>query len=90
MDDNFKYILHKLDNIAEDITEIKVETKLTNGKVLRLDKELPILQDEVKKLQEANQIEKGKAKIINMIIGGVGAATFFIIEQALRYVKIFK
>ena len=90
MDDNFKYILDKLDHITDTVNKTLLEATKTNGTVRTLNKDVDILKEEVKTLKEASQVEKGKAKIINMIIGGVGAATFFIIEQALRYLKIFK
>jgi len=64
----------------EQIKDLKEEIK----------EEIKDLKDEITKLQEDNHINKGKATIINMLIGGAGAIAITIIGASLKFFKIFK
>ena len=97
MDNEFQYIINRLDFITSTVSEIKVQTTKTNGSVIELqnkqkltDQEMKNIKSDLKLLQEDRHIEKGKAKVINLLIGGAGAVVFAIIEYLIQLYKFIK
>ena len=94
---HMKRLDKRLDFITETVTEIKVQTTKTHCMVESLrekekqtDQALQEVKEEIKILQEERSVEKGKLKIINLIIGGAGAVIFAIIEYLFSLLKLVK
>lgn len=66
---SYKDFYEKLDNIHKDITEIKIQTTRTNGRVTHCETVLNAHDSEIKSLEECN---KNQDKEINKLIWKVG------------------
>ena len=77
------FILAKMDKIESKLDDILVQTTKTNGRVNQLEQTVDVIEGDVFELNKYKDYQKGKAKGIWMVVGGLGTVIGIIIEYYL-------
>ncbi|CAB4126248.1 hypothetical protein UFOVP153_65 [uncultured Caudovirales phage] len=85
---DLNYILQRLEAIDsrfdEKLDKILVQTTKTNGRVTALEDKFSNVFKEVEDLKEHKNYNKGRDKVLYIIIGGVGALALALVGIYLK------
>jgi predicted nucleic acid-binding Zn-ribbon protein len=85
---DLNYILQRLEAIDtkfdEKLDKILVQTTKTNGRVNALEDKMTSVFKEVEDLKEHKNLNKGRDKVLYVIVGGVGALALALMAIYLK------
>ena len=85
---DLNYILQRLEAIDtkfdEKLDKILVQTTKTNGRVNALEDKMISVFKEVEDLKEHKNLNKGRDKVLYVIVGGVGALALALMAIYLK------
>ena len=85
---DLSYILQRLEAIDtkfdEKLDKILVQTTKTNGRVNALEDKMTSVFKEVEDLKEHKNLNKGRDKVLYVIVGGVGALALALMAIYLK------
>jgi predicted nucleic acid-binding Zn-ribbon protein len=85
---DLNYILQRLEAIDtkfdEKLDKILVQTTKTNGRVNALEDKMTSVFKEVEDLKEHKNLNKGRDKVLYVILGGVGALALALMAIYLK------
>ena len=85
---DLNYILQRLEAIDtkfdEKLDKILVQTTKTNGRVNALEDKMTSVFKEVEDLKEHKNLNKGRDKVLYLIVGGVGALALALMAIYLK------
>ena len=85
---DLNYILQRLEALDtkfdEKLDKILVQTTKTNGRVNALEDKMTSVFKEVEDLKEHKNLNKGRDKVLYVIVGGVGALALALMAIYLK------
>ena len=85
---DLNYILQRIEAIDtkfdEKLDKILVQTTKTNGRVNALEDKMTSVFKEVEDLKEHKNLNKGRDKVLYVIVGGVGALALALMAIYLK------
>ena len=85
---DLNYILQRLEAIDtkfdEKLDKILVQTTKTNGRINALEDKMTSVFKEVEDLKEHKNLNKGRDKVLYVIVGGVGALALALMAIYLK------